>query len=35
LGGGTVIPPSNPNANDQTGKNSFLAQQNSTEAMTI
>ena len=30
LGGGTVIPPANPNANDQTGKQGFLAQQGST-----
>ena len=30
LGGGTVIPPANPNANDQTGKQGFLAQSGST-----
>jgi type IV secretion system protein VirB10 len=30
LGGGTVIPPANPNANDQTGKNAFLAEPGAT-----
>jgi type IV secretion system protein TrbI len=31
LGGTTVIPPANPNANDQTGKKDFLAQSGNTE----
>ena len=30
LGGGVSIPPANPNANDQTGKQGFLAQPGST-----
>jgi type IV secretory pathway VirB10-like protein len=30
FGGGTIIPPANPSANDQTGKKDFLGQQGST-----